>query len=228
MSHPDPNKSADDDVQPRWGGAALLWSGVLAFAGFIGATDTHAHHAVQVIMATTPLTVLDEQGAPHTGTKVVVPADAAHRIRGGAEDGTVVVLEPRIRARTSRTPACDRRRMGHQLGVRLRCAPTACHGGRRRSRAPITHYLRSRCPGATLLGRSCIAVAASSCSSRPSEGCRTRGTGGPFGEPLHSSVHRAGWNPASALRVVVTAEGCDHPGPRRGRSDWRRARCRLR
>lgn len=94
MSHPHPGRSADDDAQPRWGGAALLRPGVLAFAGSIGATDTHAHHAVQIITAATPLTVTDEQGASHTGTKVVVPADAAHRIRAGAQDGTVVFLEP--------------------------------------------------------------------------------------------------------------------------------------
>ncbi|BBX54550.1 MULTISPECIES: helix-turn-helix domain-containing protein [Mycolicibacterium] len=93
MIDPETNNSADA-VQPRWRGAALLRSGVLAFAGSIGATDTHAHHAVQIIMATTPLTVLDEQGAPHTGTKVVVPADTVHRIWGGAEDGTVIFLEP--------------------------------------------------------------------------------------------------------------------------------------
>ncbi len=51
MSHPHPGRSADDDAQPRWGGAALLRPGVLAFAGSIGATDTHAHHAVQIITA---------------------------------------------------------------------------------------------------------------------------------------------------------------------------------
>lgn len=62
MSHPHPGRSADDDAQPRWGGAALLRPGVLAFAGSIGATDTHAHHAVQIITAATPLTVTDEQG----------------------------------------------------------------------------------------------------------------------------------------------------------------------
>lgn len=76
------------------GRSGLLRPGVLAFAGSIGATDTHAHHAVQIITAATPLTVTDEQGASHTGTNVVVPADAAHRIRAGAQGGTVVFLEP--------------------------------------------------------------------------------------------------------------------------------------
>lgn len=79
MTHPRPNRSADDTTPlPRWGGAALLRPGVLAFAGSIGSTDTHAHHAVQITTAATPLTLVDGHGAAHTGTKVVVPADTTH------------------------------------------------------------------------------------------------------------------------------------------------------
>lgn len=84
----------DLGVEPRWGGAALLRPGVLAFTGSIGTTDAHAHHAVQIITATTAFTVLDEHGARHRGTKVVVPADAPHRVEVGAQEGTVVFLEP--------------------------------------------------------------------------------------------------------------------------------------
>lgn len=80
--------------EPRWGGAALLRPGVLAFTGSIGPTDIHAHHAVQIITATTAFTVLDEHGARHRGTKVAVPADAPHRIEVGTQDGTVIFLEP--------------------------------------------------------------------------------------------------------------------------------------
>ena len=89
------NRSGLDlGVEPRWGGAALLRPGVLAFTGSIGTTDAHAHHAVQIITATTAFTVLDEHGARHRGTKVVVPADAPHRVEVGAPEGTVVFLEP--------------------------------------------------------------------------------------------------------------------------------------
>lgn len=84
----------DAAAGPRWGGAALLRPGVLAFTGSIGPTDAHAHHAVQIITATTALTVLDGHGTRHRGTKVVVPADASHRIEVGAQEGTVVFLEP--------------------------------------------------------------------------------------------------------------------------------------
>ncbi|MDN4519644.1 hypothetical protein QYF68_17760 [Mycolicibacterium austroafricanum] len=83
------------NIGPRWGWAALLRPWVLAFAGSIGITDTHAHHAVQIIAATTAFTVLDEHGARHRGTNVVVPADTPHRIEVGAEEGAMVFLRPR-------------------------------------------------------------------------------------------------------------------------------------
>ena len=89
------NRSGGDlATEPRWGGAALLRPGVLAFTGSIGTTDVHAHHAAQIMTATTAFTVFDEHCTRHTGTEVVVPADAPHRIEVGAEEGTVVFLEP--------------------------------------------------------------------------------------------------------------------------------------
>ncbi|MCV7153604.1 MULTISPECIES: helix-turn-helix domain-containing protein [Mycolicibacterium] len=89
------NRAGGDTTgAPRWGGAALLRPGVLAFTGSIGTTDVHAHHAVQIITATTSFTVCDEHGNRHRSTKVVVPADAPHRIEVGAQEGTVVFLEP--------------------------------------------------------------------------------------------------------------------------------------
>lgn len=97
------------DVEPRWQGAALLRPGVLAFTGSIGTTDRHAHHAVQIMTAATPLTVLDNAGSRHCGTKVTVPADAAHRIETGSERGIVVFLEPESapgRAANQRSVLC--------------------------------------------------------------------------------------------------------------------------
>lgn len=89
------NRSGEDlAARPRWGGTALLRPGVLAFTGSIGTTDTHSHHAVQIMNAATTFTVIDEHGARHTGTSVVVPADAPHRIEIGANEGTVVFMDP--------------------------------------------------------------------------------------------------------------------------------------
>ncbi len=77
-----------------WEGAALMRPGVLAFRGSIGATDRHAHHAVQLMTAAVALTVVDEAGGRHRGTELIVPADEVHRIEVGANLGTVVFLDP--------------------------------------------------------------------------------------------------------------------------------------
>jgi AraC-like DNA-binding protein len=81
-------------TEHRWQGSALLRSGVLAFTGSIGATDRHAHHAVQIITAATPVTVVDEDGNRNRGTEVTVPADASHWIETGAARGSTVFLDP--------------------------------------------------------------------------------------------------------------------------------------
>ncbi|MBV6761421.1 helix-turn-helix domain-containing protein [Rhodococcus opacus] len=78
----------------RWRGGALIRPGILAFAGSIGTTTSHAHHAVQVMTADTPLTVADGSRARHCGTQVVVPPDTAHHIETGAAHGVVVFLDP--------------------------------------------------------------------------------------------------------------------------------------
>ena len=83
-----------DVSEARWEGAALLRPGVLAFSGSIGTTDGHAHHAVQIIIAATALTVVDGAGGRHRGTGLIVPADATHRIETVAEKGCVVFLDP--------------------------------------------------------------------------------------------------------------------------------------
>ncbi len=84
----------DPPDEPHWGGAALLRLGVLAFTGSIGSTGTHAHHAVQIMTATTAFTVRDEHNSRHHSSKIVIPADAVHRIEAGAQEGTVVFLDP--------------------------------------------------------------------------------------------------------------------------------------
>jgi AraC-like DNA-binding protein len=81
-------------TEHRWQGSALLRSGVLAFTGSIGATDRHAHHAVQIITAATPVTVVDAAGNRNRSTAVTVPADASHWIETGAARGSTVFLDP--------------------------------------------------------------------------------------------------------------------------------------
>ena len=100
-------------TEHRWRGSALLHPGVLAFTGTIGATDRHAHHAVQIITAPTELTVIDGTGVRHRSTKVIVPANAADRIETGALRGSVVFLDPES------TPG----RAAHQRSVHIGWTP---------------------------------------------------------------------------------------------------------
>ena len=81
-------------TEQPWQGSALLRPGVLAFTGTIGVTDPHAHHAVQITTASTAMTIVDGNGACHRGTKVIVPANATHRIDTGAARGALVFLDP--------------------------------------------------------------------------------------------------------------------------------------
>lgn len=76
-----------------WQGAVLIRPGVFAFTGSIGPTDTHAHHAVQLMAARDTMTVASPEGRS-TGTQFVIPADTSHRIERGADNGVAVFLDP--------------------------------------------------------------------------------------------------------------------------------------
>ncbi|WP_280239803.1 AraC family transcriptional regulator [Nocardia abscessus] len=97
-----PTGAADE---PPSAGVALLRPGVLAFAGSIGPTELHAHHAVQIVAASTPIVVVDGSGVRRQGTHVIVPTDAPHRIDVGSAHGTAVYLDPE----TAAGAAADRR-----------------------------------------------------------------------------------------------------------------------
>jgi AraC-like DNA-binding protein len=89
-----PDATIDERTGPRpWRGEVLLRPGVLAFSGSIGPTGTHAHHAVQVIVGAGPITVAGDH-AECTGTHMIIPADASHRVLRGAPAGIAVFLDP--------------------------------------------------------------------------------------------------------------------------------------
>ncbi|MET9212969.1 MULTISPECIES: helix-turn-helix transcriptional regulator [unclassified Nocardia] len=76
------------------GSGAVLRPGVLAFTGTIGGTRSHAHHAVQIVVADGLVTVVDGDGRAHTGAEIVIPPDTEHRIDTGGATGIVVFLDP--------------------------------------------------------------------------------------------------------------------------------------
>ncbi|WP_082856998.1 helix-turn-helix domain-containing protein [Nocardia nova] len=78
----------------RWSGAALLLPGVLAYAGAIGPTERHAHHAVQLMVAARDLRVVGDDGRVHTGTRLGIPSDTGHAIMTGARTAVALFVDP--------------------------------------------------------------------------------------------------------------------------------------
>ncbi|MDN2497691.1 hypothetical protein FHY52_13545, partial [Nocardia nova] len=78
----------------RWSGAALLLPGVLAYAGAIGPTERHAHHAVQLMVAARDLRVVGDDGRVHTGTRLGIPSDTGHAITTGAHPAVALFVDP--------------------------------------------------------------------------------------------------------------------------------------
>ncbi|OFJ51179.1 hypothetical protein BEL07_24250 [Mycolicibacterium grossiae] len=76
-----------------WAGRALLQPGTLVYAGLIGPTGRHAHHAVQVMLTAAPVDV-DDGAHLHRGTRLIIPADTAHRIITATSHATIVFLDP--------------------------------------------------------------------------------------------------------------------------------------
>lgn len=99
------SSGAEDTAAAQWQGTALLRPGILAFEGEILPTELHAHHAVQVMAACTPISVVDGSGVRRQGTHIVVPTDAPHRVCGGASHGIAIYLDPE----TVAGAAADRR-----------------------------------------------------------------------------------------------------------------------
>ncbi|WP_431968655.1 helix-turn-helix transcriptional regulator [Nocardia sp. bgisy134] len=137
---------------------ALLRPGILAFGGAIRPTALHAHHTVQVLAARTPITVMDAGGVRHRGTRIIVPADAPHRIETAAE-GAALYLDPETAAGATADRrahaggwADDQQVMPTTLATapiaeqvaaivrELRCAPTAANGSHRHG--AVTEALR--------------------------------------------------------------------------------------
>ncbi|MBF6125962.1 helix-turn-helix domain-containing protein [Nocardia brasiliensis] len=114
---------AENTAEHPWTGTALLRPGILAFEGEIWPTELHAHHAVQIVAACTPIVVVDGSGVRRQGTHIIVPTDAPHRVAEGAVHGIAVYLDPE----TTAGAAADRRAHLHGWVHALGVDPA--HGG---------------------------------------------------------------------------------------------------
>lgn len=77
-----------------WRGEALLRPGHLIYRGVVGPTGTHAHHAVQILAATTPVSLIDSADRTVNTTAAVIAANSRHRISGNTALAVMVYLDP--------------------------------------------------------------------------------------------------------------------------------------
>ncbi|GAA4928489.1 AraC-like DNA-binding protein [Nonomuraea thailandensis] len=82
-------------MSPPWRGWCLLRPGLLLYGGAVGGNELHAHHAVQLIVATEPFTMADAHGERLTTRIAVIPPDTAHTVLDGAGEALLVHLDPR-------------------------------------------------------------------------------------------------------------------------------------
>ncbi|WP_084513017.1 helix-turn-helix domain-containing protein [Nocardia mikamii] len=94
LHRPTPAVASNVPGPGRWSGAALLLPGVLAYAGAIGPTERHAHHAVQLMVAAGELRVVDDHGRVHTGGRMGIPSDTGHAITAGAQPAVALFIDP--------------------------------------------------------------------------------------------------------------------------------------
>lgn len=78
----------------RWVGTVDLGSGWLRYRGPVSTAEMHAHHAIQVIVASQPVSLSTPDGRSVTTALAVVPADAPHRIDASGQTATLYYLEP--------------------------------------------------------------------------------------------------------------------------------------
>lgn len=77
-----------------WSGLGALGPGWTLYVGAVGATGDHAHHAVQVLVADTPVTLRDAAGHRHRCRAATIPPNAPHGITEGSPRAVMVLLDP--------------------------------------------------------------------------------------------------------------------------------------
>lgn len=117
---------ADEPTTKPWRGRVFLEPGRLLYAGPIGPTESHAHHAFQLVVSRSQPVVL-AGGAPFepvSTTTAVIPPDVEHSIHGVAAAVLLLYVDPegaRGRALRAAVPQ-DAQPLAWELSGRpLRC-----------------------------------------------------------------------------------------------------------
>ncbi len=138
-----------DEQQPppsRWSGEGRLRPGVLEIEGPMGSLGRHAHHSVQVAVATSGTFVVEDgQGRQHRTNAAVVPPGQPHAFTADGAWGMVAHVEPRSALGAELAGLVDdpsHAPAWHHAGQVLTSDHRAYAGGRlRASEASSTHPL---------------------------------------------------------------------------------------
>jgi AraC-like DNA-binding protein len=77
-----------------WPGRVLLLPGAMVYAGPLGPTSPHQHHAWQLVLAPTGIDIAGPGGPPQHFTAALIPADTEHTIASPVLDGRLVLIDP--------------------------------------------------------------------------------------------------------------------------------------
>lgn len=77
-----------------WPGRILLLPGVMVYAGPLGPTSPHQHHALQLVLAPEGVDLAGPEGPPQRFTAALIPADTGHTIASPVADGRLLLLDP--------------------------------------------------------------------------------------------------------------------------------------
>lgn len=78
-----------------WVGDLVLGPDWLRYTGPVVSTDRHAHHAVQIIDAAEPVTLIGADAEEAT-CLAIIPADAEHEFRATGQHAVLTYLEPTL------------------------------------------------------------------------------------------------------------------------------------
>ncbi|QXC60622.1 helix-turn-helix transcriptional regulator [Aquihabitans sp. G128] len=102
-----------------WIGEIVLGSGWLRYEGPVVSTETHAHHAVQIIDALQSVEVRSAAGAITTARLLMIPADAAHQLTAEGQFAVMTYLEPTLVSTVSAPDPAAWARTAESLGLGL-------------------------------------------------------------------------------------------------------------
>lgn len=77
-----------------WTGRILVLPGVIVYAGPLGPTSAHQHHALQVVLAPDGIELAGADGPSQRFTAALIPADHEHTIASPAAEGRLALFDP--------------------------------------------------------------------------------------------------------------------------------------